>query len=198
MDAIQALSTDAGRASEREEDAQEGRSRCGSFGQGPLCASQLRARAAAPVLARLVASRVGYVQFRQGGDPFGQGQGLQVSSLFIGAAIMYWQVNRFIHDWTGSPVSVVSHAPDGTLVLICSSQYDEYLDAVTSGEETNRFNEDPTCAYIPGTGIANWGSGLENFGVFCEYDVTRFPLTSLAWYTGYHCWLSKPSKPANG
>lgn len=38
-------------------------------------------------------------------------QGLQVCSVVIALAIIYWQVGQLIHDWTGSPVSLLCPGP---------------------------------------------------------------------------------------
>lgn len=49
---------------------------------------------------------------------------------------------------------------------------------MTSGDDTDRFNDDPTCAYVPGTGIANWGSGQENFGACCADVNSNEPIAA--------------------
>ena len=89
-------------------------------------------------------------------------QGLQVGGVLSGVIILGCQVDMMRHDFTTKTVRA-------------------YYEAIYGGANDERPEDltrtDQNCAYIPGTGIANWSDNLENLGE-CFEHTDRQQLTS--------------------
>jgi hypothetical protein len=48
--------------------------------------------------------------------------------------------------------------------MLLTVQYEKWIEAKATGGGVEFMTAQPDCAYVPGTGFANWGSGWEAFG----------------------------------
>ncbi|WVQ74744.1 hypothetical protein IAR50_004349 [Cryptococcus sp. DSM 104548] len=83
-------------------------------------------------------------------------QGLQVGGFFSGAVILFFQVEMMWHDYASENIKKYQGAISGG-----------------AGEASDYSKSDDKCAYVVGTGVANWGDRQE----------------PLAWYGCYHGFL---------
>jgi len=76
-------------------------------------------------------------------------QGLQIGGVLSAVVVLGCQVDMMRHDFTSKTVQA-------------------YYEAIYGGANDERPEDltrtDANCAYIPGTGIANWSDNLENIG----------------------------------